>query len=123
MQEYEIREVADTDKWCKRRIPREGVPEIDAPFGYVITLPSCPSENTILDNIKGYVIVRKKKRFGKVMLQVIKKEQAPQYGIKSGARQEPKKGKKKRRNKKKLNRIINVKNLSKSGGDWGKKIN
>lgn len=108
MHEYEIREVTDNDKWCKRRIPREGVPEIDAPFGYVITLPSCPSENTVLDNIKGYVIVRKKKRFGKVMLQVIKKEQAPQYGIKSGARQGP---------KKKLNRIINVKNLSKSGGD------
>lgn len=120
--EYEMRKVEDRDKWCKRRLPKDDMPQCEAPFGYVITVPSCPSENTVLDNVKGYVIIRSKKHLGKVMLQVVKKEKAPQYGIKSGARQE-KKGKKKRRNKKKLNRIISVKNLRKSDGNWGKKIN
>lgn len=121
-QEYEMRKVRDTDKWCKRRIPKDGIPVGEAPFGYVITLPSCPNENTVLDSLKGYTVIRSKKRCKQLMLQVVKKESAPEYGIKSGARLEPKKGKGKRRNKKKLNRIISVKNLNKLQGDWGKKI-
>lgn len=99
----------------------KGEESSEAPFGYIVTIPHCPNQNTILDDIDGY-IVRSKKHCGKLLLQIIKKDWAPQYGVKSAARREPNARKEKRRNKKKLYRILSIKNLDKSEGRWGKAI-
>lgn len=118
----EIRPVTEADKWCKIKKPKGQVPVGDAPFGYIVTVPYCPNKNTFLDNVDGY-IVRSKKHCGNLLLQVIKKDFTPDYGIKSAARIEPDTRKGKRKNKKKLYRIMSIKNLSKSADKWGKKIN
>ena len=94
----EIRPVTKSDKWCQRRVPR----------------PYLPKQNTWLDGINGR-IVRSKKHCGKLLLQVImKSEDNPQYGVGSFARHEPNVSVyKRRRNKKKLYRILNIRNLDK----------
>lgn len=115
--ECKIRPVTNADRWCQRKMPRGLVPVGDAPFGYVVTIPYCPNQNTILDDIDGYII-RSKKHCGNLLLQVIKKDFAPEYGVKSFTRNEPHASKKKRRNKKKLYRVLNIRNLCKSKGEW-----
>lgn len=119
--ECEVRPVTKSDKWCDIKIPKGKEIIGDAPFGYIVTIPYCPNQNTFLDNIDGY-IVRSKKHCGNLLLQVIKKDSAPQYGVKSSAKLEPNVSSRKRKNKKRLYRILSIKNLSKSEGDWGKKI-
>lgn len=113
----EIRPVARTDKWCKRKLLNGQVPTGDAPFGYVVTIPYCPNKNTFLDNIDGY-IVRSKKHCGNLLLQVIPKRFSPKYGIKSFTRYEPHASSRKRKKKKKLYRVLNIRNLNKSEGKW-----
>lgn len=112
----EIRPVVKSDKWCRRKNPKGQIPDGDVPWGYVVTIPYCPKRNTLLDNVDGY-IVRTKMHCGKLLLQVIKKDYAPEYGVKSTARAEPNANKRKR---KKLCRIVGIKNLNKSKGKWGK---
>ena len=115
----EVRPVTKSDKWCQRKMPEGQIPAGDAPWGYVVTIPYYPNQNTFLDNVEGY-IVRTKKRCGKLLLQVIKKDYAPEYGVKSTARREPNASKRKRKNKKKLYRNLTIKNLDKLEGKWGK---
>lgn len=117
----EIRPVTKSDKWCQRKMPKGQIPVGDAPWGYVVTIPYCPNQNTFLDNVDGY-IVRTKKHCGNLLLQVIKKGYAPEYGVKSTARREPNVSKRKRKNKKKLYRNLSIKNLNKLEGKWGKEI-
>lgn len=114
--ECEIRPVTKADKWCKRKMPKGQVPTGNVPFGYVVTIPYCPNQNTFLDNVDGY-IVRSKKHCGNLLLQVIKKDFAPKYGVKSFSRQEPYVSSRKRKNKKKLYRVLNIRNLRKSEGE------
>lgn len=113
----EIRPVRKTDKWCQRKLIKGQLPTGEAPWGYVVTIPYLPHLNTFLDDVDGY-IVRSKKHCGKLLLQVVKKDYAPQYGIKSFSRQEEYVCKKKRANKKKLYRILNIRNLCNSKGNW-----
>ena len=120
----EIRPVKKTDKWCQRKLVKGQVPAGDAPWGYIMTIPYYPGQNTFLDNVDGY-IVRSKKHCGNLLLQVVKKEYAPvkkeyapKYGVKSFARQEPNVSKRKRKNKKKHYRILNIRNFRKSEGEW-----
>ena len=117
----EIRPVTKSDKWCQRRVPRNGQLVGEAPFGYIVTIPYLPKQNTWLDGINGR-IVRSKKHCGKLLLQVImKREDNPQYGVGSFARHEPNVSVyKRRRNKKKLYRILNIRNLDKgdSNNEW-----
>ena len=113
----EIRPVKKTDKWCQRKLAKGQIPAGDAPWGYVVTIPYVPNQNMFLDDIDGYII-RSKKHCGKLLLQVVKKDYAPKYGVKSFARQEPNVSKRKRRNKKKLYRILNIRNFRKSEGEW-----
>ena len=120
LHDCEIRPVTKADKWCERKMPK-GEESSEAPFDYIVTIPYCPNQNTILKDIDGY-IVRSKKHCGKLLLQIIKKDCAPQYGVKSAARHEPNARKGRRRNKKKLYRILSIKNLDKSEGRWGKAI-
>lgn len=115
----EIRPVTKSDKWCQQKMPKGQIPDGDAPWGYVVTIPYCPNENTFLDNVDGY-IVRTKKHCGNLLLQVIKKGYAPKYGVKSTARHEPNVSKRKRKNKKRLYRNLSIKNLNKLEGKWGK---
>lgn len=110
----EIRPVTKSDKWCQRKVPRNGQLIGEAPFGYIVTIPYLPKQNIWLEGINGH-IVRSKKHCGKLLLQVImKSEYNPQYGVGSFARHEPNVSVyKKRRNKKKLYRILNIRNLDK----------
>lgn len=119
--ECEIRPVTKSDKWCQRKMPKGQIPVGDAPWGYVVTIPYCPNQNTLLDNVEGY-IVRTKKHCGALLLQVVKKDFAPEYGVKSTAGHEPNASKRKRKNKKRLYRNVSIKNLDKSEGKWGKGI-
>lgn len=118
----EIRPVTKSDKWCQRKMPKGQIPVGNAPWGYVVTIPYCPNQNTFLDNVEGY-IVRTKKHCGNLLLQVIKKDYAPEYGVKSSAKHEPNVSSRKRKNKKRLYRNLSIKNLNKSEGKWGKEIN
>ena len=52
----EIRPVTKSDKWCQRKMPKGQIPVGDAPWGYVVTIPYCPNENTFLDNVDGYIV-------------------------------------------------------------------
>ena len=113
----EIRPVQKTDKWCKRKLLKGQIPVGDAPWGYIVTVPYLPNQNIFLDNVDGYII-RSKKHCGNLLLQVVKEDYAPKYGVKSFARQEPNVSKRKRRNKKKLYRILNIRNFRKSEGEW-----
>jgi hypothetical protein len=113
----EIRPVTKKDKWCQRKLPKGKDPIGDAPWGYIVTIPYLPNQNMFLDNVDGYII-RSKKHCGNLLLQVIKKDYAPQYGLKSFTRQEPNVSKKKRRNKKKVYRILNIRNFRKSESEW-----
>lgn len=117
MLDYEIRPVKKTDKWCQKKIPKGQEPTGEAPWGYVATIPYVPNQDTFLDNVDGYII-RSKKHCGKLLLQVIKKDYAPKYGVKSFTRQEPNASKRKRKNKKKLYRILNIRNFRKSEYKW-----
>ena len=113
----EKRPVTETDKWCQIKKMSSGQKPIgDAPFGYVVTIPYCPNENTFLDDVGG-CIVRCKYDGSKILLQVISKRFAPKYGVKSTALNV--RGK---QNKRRLNRIFCIKNLSKSNGEWGEEI-
>ena len=76
----EIRPVRKTDKWCQRKLIKGQLPTGEAPWGYIVTIPYLPNLNTFLDDVDGY-IVRSKKHCGKLLLQVVKKDYAPQYGI------------------------------------------
>ena len=114
------RKVKKKEKWEIGTVPispKGQVPVGDAPWGYIVTISYCPGQNTFLDNIDGY-IVRSKKHCGNLLLQVVKKEYATKYGVKSFARQEPNVSKRKRKNKKKLYRILNIRNFCKSESKW-----
>ncbi len=117
----EIRPVTKSDKWCQRKMPKGQIPVGDAPWGYVVTIPYCPNQNTFLDNVDGY-IVRTKKHCDNLLLQVIKKSSAPEYGVKSNAGREPNASKRKRKNKKRLYRNLCIKNLNKLENKWGEEI-
>ena len=108
----EIRPVKETDKWCRHGLSPV---EDDAPWGYVVTIPYVPNLSMILENVDGHII-RVKKHCGKLLLQVVKKNFAPKYGIKSYEGYEANVGKKRR--KKKNNRILNIRNFRKSEGKW-----
>lgn len=113
----EIRPVKKTDKWCQRKCPNGQIPVGDAPWGYVVTIPYLPKQNIFLDNVDGYII-RCKKHCGNLLLQVVKKDYAPNYGVKSYTRLELNVSRRKRRNKKKLYRILNIRNFRKSESKW-----
>lgn len=113
MNTFEVRPVTKSDKWCQIKIPRNGELIGDAPFGYIVTIPYLPNQKTFLENVDGY-IVRTKKHCGMLLLQVImKKGWTPAYGINSFTRHEPNASCNKRKNKKKLYRILNIRNLGK----------
>lgn len=113
----EIRPVQKTDKWCQRKLLKGQIPIGDAPWGYIVTIPYLPNQNIFLDNADGY-IVRSKKHCGNLLLQVVKKDDAPKYGVKSFSRHELNASKRKRKNKKKIYRILNIRNFRKSEGKW-----
>lgn len=115
--DYDIRPVTKSDKWCERKVYKGQIPKGEAPWGYIVTIPYMPNQNTMLENVDGYII-RSKKHCGKLLLQIIKKDYAPQYGVKSFARQQKTTKKEKRKNKKKVYRIINIRNFRKSQGEW-----
>ena len=117
LSDFEMRPVQKTDKWCQKKLINGHIPVGDTPWGYIVTIPFVPNKNTFLDNVDGY-IVRSKKHCGQLLLQVIMKEQSPKYGVKSFSRQEPNANKRKRKNKKKLYRILNIRNFHKSEGKW-----
>ena len=121
LQDCERRPVTKSDKWCRiksrLRVDMENHP---APHGYVVTIPFIPNQNTMFDGVGGRII-RSKKRFGNLLLQVIPKEYysyKDEYGLGSFTRHEPKVSKKRRR-KKKLYRIINIRNVNKRKGHRG----
>ena len=121
--ESEIRPVTESDIWCRRKMPKGRIPAGDDPWGYVITIPYCPNQNTFLDYVDGYIIIRTKKDGDNFLLQVIEKKSAPNYGIKAygieaATKLEPNASSKKRKNK----NILSIKNLTKSAGNWGKAI-
>lgn len=113
----EMRPVTKSDKWCKRKMPKGQIPKGEAPWGYVVTIPYTPNQNTMLENVDGHII-RSKKHCGKLLLQIIKKDYAPQYGVASFIRKQSTSKKEKRKNKKKVYRIINIRNFRKSQGEW-----
>lgn len=119
----ERRPVEKRDKWCKRKMKNGKIPVGKAPWGYIMTIPFIPGKNTLLESVDG-VIVRSKIHCGMLLVQVVDKENAPEYGVKSFSRQDDdntkqkestekskKKGKKKKI--KKHHRIININNLNK----------
>lgn len=113
----ECRPVTESDKWCERRVPRNGELVGKAPFGYIVTIPFLPNQNTFLQDIDGRII-RSKKHCGKLLLQVIIKDDYPQYGIGTFTRHEPNRSAKSRKKKKaKLYRIWNIRNLNKCESD------
>lgn len=114
LQDCEIRPVRKTDKWCQRKMPRGQEPIGDVPWGYVVTIPYLPNQDVLLKAVDGY-IVRSKKHCGNLLLQVIPKTYAPEYGVKSFTRHEPN-VRKKTRKKGKLYRVLNIRNLRKSEG-------
>ncbi len=96
-------------------MPRGRVPAGEAPWGYVVTVPFCPNQRKILEDVNGYII-RTKKKCGNLLLQVVVGHWAPSYGIKA-----------EQKNKKKKNPIMSIVNLEKSDGEsddmyWGKPI-
>lgn len=118
----ERRPVTTKDKWCHKRQPKyDGQPIGDAPYGYVVTVPYLPNTSTFLDDVDGRII-RCKKRGNKLLLQVIPNTfDVPQYGIDSFSRLEPNRNAYNRRKKKdQLYRILNIRNLRKSGGKFNK---
>ena len=124
--ECEPRPVEKQEKWCQRKMKNGEIPVGKAPWGYIMTIPFIPGQNTLLESVDG-VIVRSKIHCGMLLVQVVKKDNAPEYGVKSFSRQDDntkqkeskeknkKKGKKKnkRKNIKKHHRIININNLNK----------
>ena len=112
--DFQTRPVKKTDKWCQRKLVKGKIPTGDAPWGYIVTIPYCPESFKLLENVDGF-IVRSKKHCGKLLLQVIKKKSDRQYGINSFIRQEENVSKRKRKNKKKTYRILNIKNFKKTG--------
>lgn len=113
LHDCEIRPVTKKDKWCIKRVPRGGILEGEAPFGYIITIPYLPKDNTFLKDINGYIVRSRKFRRTLLLQVIIKKEEIPEYGIKSFARNEPN-----AKEKRKLHRIFNVRNLNKYDGRW-----
>lgn len=112
----EVRPVTKADKWCQRKMHKGKELIGEAPFGYIVTIPYLPNQNTWLDNINGR-IVRCKKHCGKLLLQIIENSSVPEYGVKSFTRYEPNVSRKKRK-KKKLYRILNIRNMNKSASKW-----
>jgi len=119
LKECERRPVERTDKWCKiMSMSNDHMSDTPAPYGYVVTIPFIPNQNTILKDVGG-IIVRSKKRCGNFLLQVVPKISSwahPSYGIVSFTRHEPNAGKGKRKNKKRLYRILSIRNLHKRHG-------
>lgn len=108
LQDCEVRLVTKDDKWCCIKSYRGDEPHSEAPDGYVVIIPYIPKKDLKLEGMEGYHIIRSKKYCGKLMLQVVKKAQAPQYGISANERRVSKKGKKKRNI-----HILNIRNLAK----------
>jgi hypothetical protein len=111
------RPVKKSDKWCQRKLVNGKVPVGNAPWGYIVAIPNCPEKYKLLENVDGY-IVRSKKHCGDFLLQVIKKEDSPQYAINSFIRQEKCVSKKKRKAKKRFRHILNINNFRKIGVEW-----
>lgn len=120
MQDCQMRPVTKSDKWCRKWLNKGQIPIGDAPWGYIVTIPYIPNQNTLLENMEEYYIVRCKKHCGNLFLQIVKRKRLEkrEYGIKSFARNEPKASKKKRKNKKKLYRILNVRNFKKTDSNF-----
>jgi len=114
LQDCEWRLVTEKDKWCKISRPKSG-DNNPAPNGYVVLVPTIPNKNTVLENVGG-IIIRSKKHCGQLMLQVVQKRNEL-YGIASFARHEPNASKRKRKNKKKLYRVLNIQNMNKHTDD------
>lgn len=115
----EKRPVTKKDTWCERKGMLNGiVPSGVAPWGYVVTIPYCPNQNTYLEEVDG-IIVRTKRHCGKLLLQVVEKDNSPKYGVKSTAI--TKKGS---QNKKGRARIVGIRNLCKrkTESEWGQKM-
>lgn len=113
----ERRPVTLADKWCQHKSPsKDWEPVGNAPWGYVVTIPYLPNKNTYLSDVQGY-IVSAKKHCGKLLLQVIEKDYAPQYGVKSFPR-DARLSKTKRKKNRKFFRILNIRNFAKSENKW-----
>ena len=77
----EIREVVRQDKWCRfsRRKPWDTTEE--APFGYVMVMPT-PKADLKLAVLARYIVLRTNEKQGKFYLQVhLTRYQIRQYGI------------------------------------------
>lgn len=100
LHKYERRQATESDKWCQKRAGKVA--------GDIVAIPYDFEENIYLTNVDG-CIVRIKKQEDEMLLQIIQKESAPQYGIKvksaEGCSRKD---------------SISIKNLSKSNGKWGK---
>lgn len=113
------RPVTREDKWCDRPTQICGRPALEGEWGYIITLPYLPSRNILLDGIQGYAIVRCKKYKKQFLLQIVRRKFSENYlfyyggyGMSSHAILPSRDGKKKK-NKKKIARIWNIRNLNK----------
>lgn len=118
LQECERRPVKKSDKWCyiisKPKVNMDNHP---APYGYIVTIPFLPNVNTQLEGVEG-TIIRSKKHCGSLLLQVVPTRFGAQ-GIGSFTRPEPNASKKKRKYKKKLYRILNIRNMQKRTDLYG----
>ena len=93
----ERRPVNENDKWCYQS-------DI-FPWGEVVTIPFVPAQNMVLKDVGGHII-RSKKHRGNLLLQVVKTDLAPKYGVKSFRRLDS------------VASILNIRNFDKSEGKW-----
>lgn len=111
-----VRPVCAADVWCRPQNNERafynslsGEPQ----HGYVVTVPNVLDQEIILGKINGR-IVRSKKKYGALLLQVVEAMGSPEYGVKSFIRETTdfESGKKKQ------SEIINIRNFRKTSGKW-----
>ena len=111
-----VRPVCAADVWCRPQTNElaflkflSGEPQ----HGYVVTVPNVLGQEIILGKINGR-IVRSKKRYGMLLLQVVEAMDSPKYGVKSFIRESTdfESGEKKQ------SKIINIRNFRKTSGKW-----
>ena len=105
-QDFKIRPVKSSDKWCRFKPIIDETYDHDAPYGYIITIPFIPHKKLPLEDMNGYII-RTKKHCGSFLLQVVKKDllwSSPDYFINSYMAETKKKHRRKQHN----SRVVHV---------------
>ena len=109
----EIREVVRQDKWCRFSRRKSWDTTEEAPFGYVMVMPT-PKADLKLEILKNYVVLRTNEKQGKFYLQVrLTPYQIRQYGIDNKSIEFEEKKKKGKKVKKSRRHILNMRNFNK----------